>query len=157
MTDDAQPEWMKGPVPQPTAPVVASGRWEKGMPSPNPRGRPRGIVDKRSKIAKALSDEATEVVRVVVEAALEGDMQACNMVLARIAPTLKPQAERVEFDLDPSAPVASQIESVLAAVASGTLAPDVGQVIIVSLGKLADARAVAELEERIAALEGNQV
>lgn len=157
MTEQSQPEWMKGFVPQPTAPVVASGRWEKGMQSPNPKGRPRGIVDKRSRIAKALADDGSAIVNVVVAAALEGDMQACNIVLARIAPTLKPQAERVAFDLDPTAPVAEQIESVLTAVASGTLAPDIGQVIIASLGKLADARAVAELEDRIAALEGNQV
>ena len=136
------------------APVLPSGRWEKGMASPNPNGRPRGIVDKRSKIAKALADDASSIVRVVIDAALEGDMQACNLVLARIAPTLKPQAERVAFDLDATAPVAVQIESVIAAVADGTLAPDVGQVIIASLGRLADARAVAELEARIARLEG---
>jgi hypothetical protein len=151
MTDDTQPDWMKGYAPTPSP---ASGRWEKGMPSPNPRGRPKGIIDKRSRITKALDDDATAIVRVVIDAALEGDMQACGMVLARIAPTLKPQAERVAFDLDPTAPVAQQIESVLAAVASGTLAPDVGQVIIASLGRLADARAVAELEGRIAKLEG---
>jgi hypothetical protein len=124
------------------------------MPSPNPRGRPKGIIDKRSRITKALDDDATAIVRVVIDAAREGDMQACGMVLARIAPTLKPQAERVAFDLDPTAPVAQQIESVLAAVASGTLAPDLGQVVIASLGRLADARAVAELEDRIARLEG---
>lgn len=153
MTDNAQPEWMKGysPVPSP-----ASRRWEKGMPSPNPKGRPKGVLDKRSRIAKALADDATAIVRVVIDAALEGDMQACNLVLARIAPTLKPQAERVAFDLDPSAPVAEQIESVIAAVADGTLAPDVGQIIIASLGRLADARAVAELEDRIARLEGER-
>jgi hypothetical protein len=126
------------------------------MPSPNPRGRPRGIIDKRSRISKALSDDATEIVRVVIDKALEGDMQACGLVLARVSPTLKPQAERVAFDLDPTAPVAQQIESVLAAVASGTLAPDVGQVVIASLGRLADARVVAELEDRIATLEAKE-
>jgi hypothetical protein len=111
-------------------------------------------MDKRSKIANALADDASAIVRVVIDAALEGDMQACNLVLARIAPTLKPQAERVAFDLDPSASVPQQIESVLAAISNGTLAPDVGQIIIGSLGRLADARAVAELEDRIARLEG---
>lgn len=152
MTEKTQPEWMKGYVP-----VPATTRWEKGMRSPNPNGRPRGIVDKRSKVTKALADDASAIVRVVIDAALEGDMQACNLVLARVAPTLKPQAERVAFDLDPSAPIATQIESVLAAMASGTLAPDVGQIIIASLAKLGDARAVAELESRIARLEGTSI
>jgi hypothetical protein len=98
-------------------------------------------------------DDGLEVARVVLDAAKEGDLQACNIVLSRVAPALKPQAERTPFDFDPTAPVTAQIEAVLAAIAAGVLSADVGQTIISALGTLADARAVADLEARIITLE----
>lgn len=149
MTEKTHPNCLDGLTPPPVGP---GGRWQKGQ-SGNPAGRPPGRPDARTKISRALMDDGLAVARVVIDQALEGDLQACGIVLARIAPSLKPQAERVAFDFDPTASVAEQIEAVLAAVAGGVLAPDVGQTIISSLGTLADARAVAELEARITTLE----
>lgn len=131
-----------------------SAPWTKGMRSPNPAGRPKGIVDKRSKVSQALLDEANEIARVVIDAALEGDMQAASLVLARIAPTLRAQGEKVNFSFDAKAPLAEQVEAVLQAVAEGEVAPDVGKQIIESIGALGALRQVDELESRIAALEG---
>lgn len=90
-------------------------------------------------------------------AAKEGDLQACNIVLARIAPPMKAQSERVEFDFDPSASTAQQIEAVLAAIATGDLAPDSGREVIAAIGTLSNARAVEELEQRIVTLEMRSV
>lgn len=140
------------PVPTP-APPYPEGRWVKGV-SGNPRGRPPGRVDTRTKITRALLDDGLEISRVVTNAAKQGDLQACSLVLSRIAPALRPEAQPVQFDFNPAGPIPMQIESVIAAVAAGLVAPDVGQIIIASLGTLADARAVAELEDRIAKLEG---
>jgi hypothetical protein len=150
MTELVQPEWMKGFVPKPP-------RWVKGMPSPNPKGRPRGIVDKRTKVTQALMDDAPAVARVVIDAALEGDLQACGIVLARVAPALRPETYPVQFPFDPSAPIAQQIEQVLAAMATGVVAPDVGRQIIDAIGTLSNARAVEELEARIITLEAKQI
>lgn len=157
MTDQVPPPWLDGRAGGDQQQPAAPGRWVKGMPSPNPKGRPPGIVDTRSKITKALMDDGAAVARVVIDAALEGDLQACGIVLGRIAPAIKPQAERVAFDFDPTAPVPQQIEAVLAAIAAGVLAPDVGQTIISALGTLADARATADLEARIITLEAKSV
>lgn len=153
MSEQNQPEWMAGFVPTPAPP---GGRWEKGK-SGNPAGRPPGRLDARTKVTQALMGDAPAIARVVIDAALEGDLQACNIVLARVAPAIKPQAERVSFNFDPTAPVTQQIEAVLAAIAAGVLAPDVGQTIISSLGTLSDARAVADLESRIVTLEAKEV
>lgn len=154
------PPWLEGEAPAappaPTPPPVPR-RWVKGMRSPNPTGRPRGVLDKRTKVTQALMDDAPAITRVVIEAALAGDLQACNIVLSRIAPALKPQSERTPFDFDPTAPVPLQIEAVLAAIAAGVLAPDVGREIISALGTLADARAVADLEARIITLEARTI
>lgn len=152
MTEHTQPEWMQGFVP---VPVPPRGRWVKGQ-SGNPGGRPPGRPDARTKITRALMDDGAAIARVVIDAALEGDLQACNIVLSRIAPSLKPQAERVAFDFDPTAPIPQQIEAVLAAIAAGEVACDVGREIISALGTLADARAVADLESRIAELEAKE-
>lgn len=141
----------KESLPAPNGP-----RWAKGQ-SGNPRGRPPGRPDARTKITRALMDEGLEIARVVTEAAKEGDLQACNIVLARIAPPMKAQSERVEFDFDPTASTAQQIEAVLAAIASGDLAPDSGREVIAAIGTLSSARAVEDLEARIITLEARQV
>jgi hypothetical protein len=153
MTEAIEPEWLKGFVP---TPAPEGHRWKKGQ-SGNPKGRPPGRPDARTKITRALMDEGLEIARVVTEAAKEGDLQACSIVLARIAPTLKAQSERVAFDFDATASVPQQIEAVLTAIAAGALAPDVGREIIAALGTLSDARAVADLEARIITLEAKQI
>ena len=154
MTTTVSPPWLNGPA-QPAA--NAPARWVKGMPSPNPRGRPKGIIDKRTKVTQALMDDAPAVARVVIDAALEGDLQACGIVLARVAPALRPETYPVQFAFDASAPIAQQIEQVLAAMAGGAVAPDVGKLIIESIGTLSSARAVEELEARIITLEAKEV
>ena len=157
MADRVPPPWLDGGAQAAPPPPAPPSRWVKGMGSPNPAGRPKGVLDKRTKVTQALMDDAPAIARVVIEAALEGDLQACNIVLSRVAPSLKAQAERAAFDFDPTAPVTRQIEAVLAAIAAGALAPDVGQTVIAALGTLADARAVADLEARIITLEAKEV
>jgi hypothetical protein len=130
--------------------------WLKGMPSPNPSGRPPGIVDQRSRVTKALLDDAYAVVRVVVEAALEGDIQAAGIVLSRVAPALRPQADTVTFSFDAKASLVEQVESVLQAVADGQVAPDVGRSIIETIGSLAAMRQYESFEKRLAALESGR-
>lgn len=127
--------------------------WTPGCASPNPSGRPKGIVDKRSKVAQALADDAPAVARVVIEAALEGDMQAASLVLSRIAPTLRSQSQPVTFNFDPTASISRQVEAILAAVSTGDVPPDVGKQIIDSVQALSAIRTVEELEQRIIELE----
>jgi hypothetical protein len=149
-----QPEWMNGNQPKPR---TGNPAWTPGCKSPNPSGRPRGIVDKRTKVTQALLDDAPAIARRVIDSALEGDMQAASLVLSRIAPVLKAQAEPVQFDFDPSVSIAAQIEAVLAGIARGAVPVDVGKQIIDAIGTLSNARAVESLEERIVMLEARQV
>lgn len=53
MTEIVQPDWLKGFQPN-TEPPAGNPNWKKGMPSPNKNGRPRGIVDKRTRVTQAL-------------------------------------------------------------------------------------------------------
>jgi len=132
-------------------------RWTPGMKSPNPKGRPPGIVDKRQKLQNAFADEAVAVAKVVISKALEGDMQAAGIALARLAAPLKAVAERVQFELDASLPLAAQAKQILAAVAEGKVDPETGKTLIACLSSVASIEAVAELESRIVLLEAKAV
>ena len=125
-----QPIWMQGYEPKPKG----NPTWVKGCRSPNPAGRPKGIVDKRTRVTQALADDAPAIARVVIEAALDGDMQAASLVLSRVAPALRSQAQTVTFDFDPSAPSVRQVEQVLVAIATGEVSPDIGKQIIEAIG-----------------------
>ena len=131
--------------------------WYPGMPSPNPKGRPPGITDRKAKLAQRMLADADGIVSVLIAQALEGDTGAASLVLSRVLPALRNQTEKVQFAFDPSAPVARQIEQVLAAMAEGAVSPDVGRQIIEAIGTLSNARAVEELEARIITLEAKEV
>lgn len=104
-----------------------------------------------------LLEEGPAVLDAVLAKAKEGDPASAGLVLSRILPVLKAQGEKVKFNLDPSLPLAAQVEQVLAAIADGHIAPDVGRQIIEAIGTLGNIRAVEELEQRIITLEGKAV
>ncbi len=93
------------------------------------------------------------IVSVLCAKALEGDVGAIGTVLSRVMPSLKAQAEKVQFAFDASASISDQVAQVLDAIAAGAVAPDVGRVIIESIKALADVRATEDLAARIEALE----
>lgn len=132
---------------------IGNPNWRKGMSSPNPSGRPKGIIDKRMKVNQALLNQSEDITNVVIQSALKGDMQAASLVLSRIAPTLKAQSETVQFELDSTAPVTEQAQSVLQAIANGLVAPDIGKQIIEAINALSGIRQIDELAQRIEALE----
>lgn len=98
-------------------------------------------------------DDAPAIARVVIDAALEGDMQAASLVLSRVAPALKQQAERVQFDLSPDVPLSEQARQILQAVADGKVDSETAKTLIGCIQSVANISAVEELEARLAALE----
>lgn len=133
--------------------VAQSGRWMPGMPSPNPAGRPKGISDRRQKLQNAFADDGVAIIRVVIDKALGGDMQAAQIALARIAPPLKAQSERVQFELSNDLPPSEQAREVLRAVSEGNVNAETGKVLIGCIQAVSNLRAIEELERRITILE----
>lgn len=131
-------------------------KWVPGMKSPNPAGRPPG-GSKQQKLIRRMLDEANDVLDAVLAKAKEGDPASAGLVFGRILPVLRAQSQTVNFDFDPSLPVTRQIEQVLAAIAAGEIAPDLGQQIIAAIGTLSNARATEDLEARIIQLEAKEV
>ena len=127
--------------------------WKKGGPSPNPKGRPPGIKDRRAKISQQLLNATTEIAQKVIAQAKDGDIQAAALIFGRVLPALSTQTERVEFPLDVSASLAKQTEQVLQAVATGKVSADVAKTIIETIGALGAIRALDDFETRILNLE----
>ncbi|WP_237132200.1 DUF5681 domain-containing protein [Pseudohongiella sp. O18] len=128
--------------------------WKRGMKSPNPSGRPRGISNARAKLNQRLLSDTQGIVDKMVAQALDGDAQSASLILSRVMPTLRAQVERVEFDFDSSAPLAQQVQSVLQAIAGGEVSADIGKQIIEAIGALGAIKQIDELEDRISRLEG---
>lgn len=150
-------------LPEPTTTEVTVDRggpgnpaWQKGMRSPNPAGRPPAIRERKAKIHERMLDEAGAVIDVMLQKALEGDASAAALVVNRVLPVLRPQSEKVTFTLHVDQPVSRQVEQVLAAVAKGEVAPDVGKRIVEMVQALSNVRVIEDLEQRIVALEGKQ-
>lgn len=152
MTETVQPEWLHGFTPQPNKPPKG---WQPGQ-SGNPKGRPVGSRNKKNVIAEEFEKDGSAVARVVMDAALQGDMQAANMVLQRLSPPLRARAEKVTFELTPDAPLHEQANQVLASVAEGAIDPETGKMLIDCIQSVAGIRAVDELEARLVALEEKQ-
>jgi hypothetical protein len=93
----------------------------------------------------------------VIDKALAGDMQAANIALARIAPPLRPQAERVQFTLSPDVPLSMQASQILLAVSEGKVDADTAKLLITCIQSGAGIRAVEDLESRLAILEAKEV
>jgi len=153
MTEAIRPPWESNQ----STPSRGNPTWTPGMKSPNPSGRPKGIKDRRQKLQQAFADDANKLIRVVLDAALEGDMQAANIALARIAPPLKAQTERVQFELDPDRSTAEQAQQVMDAIAAGEVDPDTGKMLIDCLRSVAGIKATEELEQRIIMLEAKAI
>ena len=144
------PPWLQNFKPDMSEPV---NKWQTGMKSPNPKGRPPGISDRRTKISQAFLDDAHDIAKVIITKALKGDLQAASLVLSRVVPLLKARAEKVAFNLDPDAPLTNQAQAVLVAVAAGDVDPETGKLLIDSIGAFAGLRQVDELSARLDAIE----
>ena len=140
------------PIAKPPSDPPGNPAWVKGV-SGNPAGRPPGRPDRRLLATEEMLSEMRAIVSVLVAKALEGDSNSASIVLSKVLPSVKAQAEKVQFDLDTSAPISVQVASVLDALAGGLIAPDVARLIIDSVARLADVRATEELAARIEALE----
>jgi len=128
-------------------------RFQPGNP-----GKPHGARHKKTVLMeKMLADDGEAVVKAVIDAAKNGDMQAAKMVVDRILPASK--GRKIDLDL-PSIKTAADLpglqDAIMSAVGNGEITPEEGS----TLSGMAELRRrsieTMELEQRIKALESKR-
>ena len=122
----------------------------------NPSGRPRGARHKVTRaIEELLEGEYDALTRKAIEKALEGDMTALRLCLDRLAPPRKDAPISTELPIVRNARDALEASAaLLAAVSAGEVTPDEGGHVMALLTAHKGIIETADLEARIAALEG---
>ena len=129
--------------------AASTSQFKKGI-SGNPAGRPAGKTP-GAKLRKAIESKATDILQSVINAAIDGDMGACKMLLDRITSTLKPQALAITLPVKDTLP--EQGGEIIKATVTGLIPPDVGSQLITALSNQGKLVELQELSERLARLE----
>lgn len=125
--------------------------WKPGQ-SGNPDGRPKGSINAATRLRRMI--DAGKIVKRLQQAALAGDVQAARTLLERALPVHRASAAPVEVPGLADAPdLTGKAQAVLAAVADGSIPPDLGAQLVTAIGTVARVAEVDELQRRIAALE----
>lgn len=126
------------------------GRFKPGQ-SGNPAGRPKGR-GMAHRLRAAIAEESEDIIRVLVGQALAGDTTAAKVLLDRVLPPMKAEAQAVRLNLEPGGLVA-KADAIIEATGAGVIAPDVAAQLISAVATLAKITEVEALEERLTALE----
>jgi hypothetical protein len=126
--------------------------FEKGT-SGNKQGRIAGRTP-GAKLRKAIEAKADDILQAVINAAHGGDMTACKMLLDRISPTLKSQAQAINLPVKGT--ILEQGNEIILGIMSGKLAPDIGAGLINALAAQAKIVEADDVIRRIEALEATK-
>lgn len=134
------------------------GRFAKGF-AQNPTGRKAGSRNKATQAALALMEgQLEQITQTLIDAALDGEMTAIRLILERLVPPCKEKA-LPPLDLPPVSDATALPKftaAILGAVAEGRITPGEGQTLAALANTHAKNLELAELEQRVAALERTQ-
>lgn len=123
--------------------------------SGNKNGRPKGTLDRRTRLLQELEDDLPALVSKLKENALGGDTTALKFLLDRVLPIRKSSAELITLpELVSSKSFSEKVDVILGAVANMQLPPDIGSQLINAIGTASKIAEVSELQDRMTALEG---
>lgn len=119
--------------------------------SGNPRGRKPGTT-LGGKLRAAVGQDFDEIVQAVIKAAKAGDMSAASLLLARVAPAVKPVQEPVAVSLAGET-LTEKAGAILDAVSRGELPISDAKQLLDGIGAVAKITEIDELVRRVEALE----
>lgn len=132
-------------------PKANSTSWRPGV-SGNPKGRTPG-TGKVATLREQINEAVPGIVKAMVDRALDGDPGAARLLVERVIPALRPEERPVAVHLPGEASLSDQGRALLAAVATGELAPSQASTLLAGLSTMAKLIETDELAARVAALE----
>ena len=126
-------------------------RFKSGV-SGNPKGRPKGVIDKRQKLRIALEERAEELLDVVINRAMQGDAQMQRILLGRLIPPAKPESLAQSFNL-PDGNFTKQAQAIIKATSKGEINPSVASELLSAITSSIKIKESEELEQRIQLIE----
>ena len=121
--------------------------FKKGQ-SGNPSGRPKKDT---ANLKPLLAQHGESVLQKVIDAALDGDLTACKLVLDRLYPAIKPQAMPVNVPVGETLPETGN--NIVTETMTGNVAPDIGASLITALSNQAKLVEFTELSQRLERIE----
>lgn len=132
---------------------MSGSKWKAGQ-SGNPAGRPKG-KGPFAQLRESISEHVPDIITKLAEQARDGDVAASRLLLERVYPALRPVEATQPIEL-PDGTLTEQGKAVLAAIATGDLAPSQGASLLSAIGALAKVAEIDELARRIEALEAKE-
>ncbi len=126
-------------------------KFQRGQ-SGNPKGRPKGIQDRRTRFRKLIEPHKEKLANKAIELALAGNEQMLRLLLDRLLPA-KPKDDVLSELSGLEGSLANQGEQILALITHGTITPAEGNVLLHALMTQAKVVEFTELGERLAAIE----
>ena len=126
-------------------------KFKKGQ-SGNPKGRPKGIVDRRRLYRELIDTHVPQIVNQVVTAALNGDITACKLLLDRAVPCLRSEYEASAIPEKGKSAI-ENAAAVIEAMLDGTMSPEKAQSAIGTIAGYQQITEVAQMEARLESLE----
>lgn len=120
--------------------------------SGNPNGRPAATVT-RDNLRQMIKDELPAIIRVVIDKALEGDMQAAKILIDRGLAPLKSQTDTVSFDIASNDKLSDVGQSIIDKLSRGDVSPDAANAVMSALTAQIKIIESTDLAERITKLE----
>ena len=130
---------------------VGRGRFRKGE-SGNPKGKPKGLADRRIRYRDLFVPHAEELVKKAIDLALSGDVQAIRLCIDRLVSAIKPTDEPLVLK-HKGVTLTQKGAEVLKAVADGKISPWQGQTLMNSIQVQTRVVEAEELSRRVDALE----
>lgn len=123
----------------------------------NPKGRPRGVPDRRTRYRELIEARMPELVERCVQLALQGDVQAMRLCFERVLPALKAIDDQIAVPVSGGSGLGDHARSVVTAVLGGELSPSEAKSVMAVLLDQSRILEVESFELRLAALEQSLV